>query len=468
MNLRSICILSLATATLIAPKLRASNNLEQVSAEDSVAQEVDDEQSEIRENPVIEITDDDSGIVVPKFVNSSRNFIQMNGADWSRVAKALSNARRNPFSIVHIGDSHLQADISSGTVREFMQYDFGNAGRGLVVPLKMTGTNQPSDYTITSTRSWVPAKLMRGPWPHTMGFTGTSIRPSSRSSEITIATREDLDYNPFSSITVFHNGRINVTGVKDATGKSISFKPNYSKDYTHLDLMKKTTSVTIKFETEGDLTFFGASLSGNRPGVFYHTIGNNGATFATYNNIGTVGQGINPLQPDLIIISLGTNESFGRFNAKAFMDGVDKLVNNIRTANPGIPLLIVTPMECQCQAYKTVNKKVRKKVKVPVRNQKGKRVRYKTQMKTVTEKRKVASGYAANPNVASIRESLITYGREHKIAVYDWYDVAGGTGASTKWIGEGLFGRDRVHHTSKGYRLQGYMLYKALMGALSK
>lgn len=200
--------------------------------------------------------------------------------------------------------------------------------------------------------------------------------------------------------------------------------------------------------------------------MFYHTIGNNGATYQTYNNIGTLGRGIAPLQPDVIILSLGTNEAFGHFDVGLFIAQVDKLVNNLKASNPGVPILIVTPMECQRSVYNTTSRKVRKPVKVPVKGKKGKK-KYRTQTKTVTETKRVRS-YGVNSNVAAVRNALLQYGRDNKIAVYDWYEIAGGAGASGKWLTDGLYGRDRVHHTSKGYRLQGYMLYRALSEALTK
>lgn len=461
MKLKRICIIALLVTTAASLTVWASG----CPSRPDDDFEVDDE-SELRENPVIEEGEDDPGISVPEFVKEGRNHITLNGADWSSAVKALHNVKKNPFTIVHIGDSHLQADIATGTARELFQYDYGNAGRGLVAPLRMTGTNEPSDYQFTSQYPWIPAKVMKTPWPHTMGFTGTSLRPSTKSSEIFVGTREDDDYNPFSSITLFHNGRINITGVKDRNGNTIAFSPKYSKDYTHIDLTDEQTGVYVKFDTEGDLTLFGASLSGNRPGVFYHTIGNNGATYQTYNNIGTLGRGIAPLQPDVIVLSLGTNEAFGHFDAGLFIAQVDKLVNNLKASNPGVPILIVTPMECQRSVYNTTSRKVRKPVKVPVKGKKGKK-KYRTQTKTVTETKRVRS-YGVNSNVAAVRNALLQYGRDNKIAVYDWYEIAGGSGASGKWLADGLYGRDRVHHTSKGYRLQGYMLYRALSEALTK
>lgn len=408
----------------------------------------DDEHKMLEGMVVIPDDVDDIDIPIPSFINTRANHIAYNGADWSTLREAIKNSSAKPVSIVHIGDSHVQADIATGTTRELLQYDFGNAGRGIVAPLKLSGTNQPIDYTFQSRGSWNPAKLMSQTWRHTMGFTGTSIRPVNSTSNLIISTTGKEDYNPFKSLTLFHNGRLNVKSITGDTGEKLDFRSIPSRDYTQIILPSPQTSVTIDFASAGDLTVYGASLSGDRPGVFYHAIGNNGAGYETYNRIGNVGAGISPLSPDLVIISLGTNEAFSKLNTLAFTRSIDRLVKNIRAANPKALILLTTPMECHRSV--TTSKKVR------VKGKKGK-------MRTVT---RTSRSYAINANIAPLRRAILDYGKDNGVAVYDWYEVAGGAGASAKWISNNLFANDRVHHSHKGYNLEGRLVYEALMDAL--
>ncbi|MCM1521961.1 MAG: GDSL-type esterase/lipase family protein [Muribaculaceae bacterium] len=424
-------------------------------AEDEV--EISDVEGDDRStlSGVVEIpgTADDIDIPIPAFVKQGANHITFNGADWGALRKDFEASGRNPVSIVLIGDSHVQADISSGTTRELLQYDFGNAGRGLVTPLKMSGTNQPADYTFTSRNSWIPNKLMSQSWRQTVGFTGLSIRPSSQTSELTIGTSDKEDYNPFTSLTIFHSGRLTVKKVTGEGGQALQFRAIPSHDYTQILLPSPQTRVTVDFSSAGDLTVFGASLSGDRPGLFYHAIGNNGAAYETYNRIGNVGSGIAPLKPSLVIISLGTNEAFGRLDTQAFTRAIDRLVKNIKAANPQAQILLTTPMECQKSVYTT------KKVRVAGKARKGR----KAKTRTVTRKTR---SYAVNRNIAPLRQAILDYGRQNGVAVYDWYEVAGGQGASTKWVDKGLFAHDRVHHSRAGYTLEGRLLYEALLDGL--
>ena len=410
----------------------------------------EDIQKEMREDMVV-IPDEanDIDIPIPSFIKRNANHIIYNGADWTGLRKAFELSNESPVSIVHIGDSHVQADINTSTIRELLQYDFGNAGRGLVSPLKICGTNQPTDYVFQSSNSWKTVKLMNTSWMQTVGFTGTSIRPASSTSELTIGTKDTDDYNPFSSTTIFHNGKLSIKEVTDADGNKLDFRAIPSRDYTQIVLSSLATKINVKFASAGDLTLYGASLSGERPGVFYHSIGNNGATFDSYNRIGSVGLGINPLHPNLVIISLGTNEAFGRQDIARFKRSIDLLVSNVRQANPDALILLTTPMECHCSVV------TKKKVRVRRKGRKGYR--------TVTRTNKT---YAVNMNIAPLRKAILDYGKANGVAVYDWYDVAGGSGASTSWINSDLFAKDRVHHTHKGYNLEGRLIYDAIMDAL--
>ena len=319
----------------------------------------EDDNSAERENEVIIAPDDsDIDIPIPSFINQEANTINLNGADWSNLRQAVNAHKIRPLSILIIGDSHIQANMGTGVTRELLQYRYGNAGRGIISPLRMSGTNQPYDYTFSSSLPYTAVKLMKAPWKRTMGFTGTSITPSTSLSNITIGTRTEEDYNPFNSIILFHKGKMVISGVTDELGNKVAYTQHPSRDFTFLKLASPNTRVTISYENLGDLTLFGASLSGGRPGVFYHSIGNNGATYDTYNRIGDIGASIKPLNPNLVILSLGTNEAFGRLDTARLRNSVDKLVKDIRDANPAAEILLVTPMECYRSTTKTVTKKV--------------------------------------------------------------------------------------------------------------
>lgn len=368
------------------------------------------------------------------FLSMKDNHIIMNGRNWDTLRRRLSQGILfgPPFSIVHIGDSHIQADGATGVARSVLQTRFGNAGRGFITPLKMAGTNEPRDYAITSTSRWHTAKLLKTPWAAEMQFSGVAISPVSRSFNVSISTlTRTLVTNPFSEVRIFYEGGRIIVDSAESRGRGLFFVSEYSEGYLSILLTESVTDITLEMHSDAEVTIAGFELLDDSVGLLYNAIGNNGATFSAYNSTGKMDD-VSVLSPDLVILSMGANEAFGKVSDEEFKRAIDETVREISAAVPAAEFLLVTPMECQ--------------------------------RRTGRSRRKTS--YALNSNVGRLRNAMLEYGREKGIPVYDFYAVAGGFGASSKWLADELLSRDRVHNTWTGYDLQGRLLADALVEAL--
>ena len=387
----------------------------------------------IRENPEIEVSQPDKEVVdsvdlsVYPFLNTNANVIALNGADWSGLTQALNETEDRVLRIVHIGDSHIQADLGTGFTRRLMQQRFGSAGRGLVVPLKLAGTNEPRDYIIRSTSTFDCEKLLTHSWTLPMGFTGISVSPKEKDFDFTLSAHE-----PFERIYIYYTGSaLNVMSVEyDDT--SLVYAVNDEVGCVCIGLPFPCEEVTVNLSSFGDIAIHGMELVSDMIGVAYHTIGINGATYSCYNRVADFGRSIAMLEPQLIIVSLGTNEAFGKLDSSEFVGQVDALVSELQANNPEACIMLTTPAECQ--------RRMRKRRK---------------------------SSYAVNENVVRVRDLIAGYGVSNGIAVYDWYEAAGGDGSSNNWINAGLFSHDRIHCSVSGYEVTGQMLYNALINTLA-
>jgi len=200
---------------------------------------------------------------------------------------------------------------------------------------------------------------------------------------------------------------------------------------TRIVLSQAVDSLTISgFTTEeyNDPTFYGFSLENGRAGVLYHSVGLNGAAFEHFTNNTTLPHGgAAELGPELIIIALGTNNCFGsNFRVGDFYNVVDGFIRNLKRVYAGVPLLLITPMEC-CT-------------------------------------RKTARGgrsYTPNPNVAAAAEVVAQAATDNEVACWNLNAAAGGDGAMERWFVRGLANTDHIHMTENGYLLQAEMLYEA-------
>ena len=397
--------------------------------------------SQLRLNPNI---GSDNTIVNVKvnhypYINYKNNKIDLNGDDWRELSSKLRQSKENGnFTVVHIGDSHIQPDGNTGRVRELFQKKYGDAGRGLIIPFRMAGTNEPRDYVIKSEDSFVRARLLQMPWPTKMGFTGISLHPESYTFSITLSVK-----SPCGFFTILSSGDLKLQKV-ESDGMDIKFVSEKVPNGIDVSLDADCTEMTLTMEGR-DVNIFGFNLQNDNNGVLYHSIGNNGAAYSSYNSLPKFGESIANLRPDLVILALGTNEAFGKVNEAAFEAQIETTIKSIRSQSPDVKFLLVTPSECQRSVYSTTY------------TGKGRRRRAK----------KVKS-YQVNRNVKTIRDIIIKFGKKHNIPVYDFYEVAGGEGASAKWLSDKLLNTDRIHRTWSGYEVEGELIYQALSDALER
>ena len=355
----------------------------------------------------------------PRGVNHDANRIELNGDDWSQVVKLLNDASKGgKFNIVHIGDSHVQPGIISNVVRESLQERYGNGGRGLVCPLALAKTNAPSDYEMKSTHAVAAAsKLLSRSKPAGMGMTGVAVKFAGGATTLKLHTKQPGDQ--FNRVTLYHSAdeefRVSANG---ETLGGMTLSPT-ATEYALHDLAD-----TASLHLEGQGALYGARLLNDQGGVVVDCIGNNGATYSSYLRIDGFARQLKDLDPQLVIISLGTNEAYGSY--AALESNIDRLVSSISKECPNAKFLLTTPMET---------------------HKKGPR------------------GYGIQPAIASVRDIIVSYGKSHHIAVWDFYTVAGGNGAAARWLATKHMSSDHLHLLAKGYQLMGELLSDALLKA---
>ena len=166
--------------------------------------------------------------------------------------------------------------------------------------------------------------------------------------------------------------------------------------------------------------------------VSYIDKGVNGATCLTFTHPKRIDEVAN-LKPELLILSFGTNESHNRrYNAHLHYHQLDELVKSLRLRLPDVPILLTTPPG----AYESFRKQKRRRT------------------------------YVINPRTATAVATIHRYAKEHRLLVWDMYEVVGGKSrACLNWTAARLMRPDHVHFLPEGYILQGNLLYQALITA---
>lgn len=378
------------------------------------------------------------------FLNTSANHIENATIGLQRFYQRLRQVQRLPaalpggrVSIVHLGDSHLQADEFPGRVRQELQRAHGSAGRGLVFPLGVAKTNgSPSLRTAATGGRWRAKRVISVQPDSTLpvGLSGISLATADSGAAFTLRVPirywADYQFNylkllrqpgpaAFDWQVLSERGR--VLGTVPGAGRGVA-------DSLPLDSLRSqlTLRATRRSPAQTSAVLYGLLLENGRPGVLYHTIGINGAQVHQYNRAPLFFAQMPLLQPDLFIISLGTNDAFRPgFNPERFAGRLDTLISTLRRRAPEAEFLLCAPAD----SYRAR--------------------RYR------------------NPDLGRLAAVLRTYAQAHDLAYWDFAAVQGGYGSMGRWRTAGLALNDFVHFSSAGYDLQGLLLYLALQDGLS-
>ena len=127
------------------------------------------------------------------FIDTSLNTIQFpkGSATFEPFFKKLDTLvfeNKGKVRILHIGGSHLQADVISGRIREHLikEYPGASAGRGFVFPYSAARTNTPASYASYYKGIWDKSKNVQKEITKQLGLLGIAISTSDPRAEITL------------------------------------------------------------------------------------------------------------------------------------------------------------------------------------------------------------------------------------------------------------------------------------------
>lgn len=351
----------------------------------------------------------------------SQNSIQLDDSLKELKLKIQNIAlNKGQFTILHIGDSHMQPNNLSGMTRYLLQKELGNAGRGLIFPYTLAKTNGPKDVTFRSNITWDNAWIIK---PHTfdIGLTGISIQSKSNQGHIVWKSGSDTLKYPSSQgflsfqIQNCQECKIEVNGRK--------------KSYTSSTLVSDTIHFNMSLDSN-KIQFLGGTFrlldlieKSSNPGILYHSTGVAGATFQTYVDNPLFEKELAYFAPDLVIVSLGTNESVKKWDEAQFKKNVNAFISSLKKEVPTAKILIVLPNE----NYLFVNEK-----------------------------------WNYNERIDLVRTALTNICLEQDLLIYDQHIAMGGKGSMLEWEQKNLVNKDHIHFLRKGYQEQGKLLYLKL------
>ena len=342
----------------------------------------------------------------------------------------------NQINIVQIGDSHIQGDIFTNKARNMLQ-DFipgGVGARGFIFPYSIARSNNPYNYKISYNGIWSNCKNLNKNCP--CGLAGMNIQTQETNSFITIiASQAEEEKNKFNTLRIYWDNPDSLYQVYINSIPAESYKiTSYNSYFIEFKFNGSVQSVNIYFRRNKSiinkslsLVIYGFSLSSDEPGITWNSVGVNGSTIYGFSHCERLVTELQSLYPDLIIISLGTNDAYGyKFDGVTFKSYYSAFISKLKESMPGVPIILTSPGDCLL--YR----------------------RY------------------SNPHNLEVEKILRDLCSEYHLSFWDYFNIMGGYGSVRYWMRSGLSTYDGVHYQPVGYGLQASMFMESLIKKYDK
>lgn len=363
------------------------------------------------------------------YAHAERNALRFPGgasADFDAFLRKLDTlvvTGRGDVRILHIGGSHVQGGTWTNTLRKnLMSLRYGmDGGRGLVFPYAAAGTNTPIGYQTSYTGTWTSSRCLK---PETvMGVNGMTV--STADTSATVAFNLVPEERKMWDLR-FTVRSVDVLGYGDLepvimVGRD-TLRGRETDEHWRFDLPHYIDNFRIGFlGFPGRFTLKGVYLDTPANGLTISEVGVNGAATSSFLKCEDFTRDLRIVMPDLVIFSIGINDLQGAdFDARRFISNYGKLVQLVRHANPHCAFLFTS-----C-------------------NDSWKNSR-------------------SNPFGVRAERAFEEIAAGCDGALWDLFDIMGGSGSMEAWVNAGYARPDHIHFTPEGYTILGNLLFNALM-----
>ena len=381
-------------------------------------------------------------LTLPECALPDSNFLRLpseNTAEMQLFMEKMDSVLlfgKGRVNILHIGGSHVQADIYTHIFRQNIDSLNGELmpPRGLIFPYTIAHTNNPSNYKVRYGGEWQASRNALKQFFPPQGACGILAYTTDTTAWFSI------DLNPDSTIRWTTN-KLHLIGkamnghcqpllqIDDTT--LIAPQPEPTGYLFSIPEARSMFTIKLQFDTIGEQqpdTFVVSGLlpDNDEPGIVYSTIGVNGASVPSYLGCVNFERDLSLLKPDLAIFAIGINDATAsNFTDSLFVSNYDTLLTHIRNVSPQCAFIFIT------------------------NNDSFKRIR--------------RNRYVVNKNGLVAQQGFYQLAEKWHAPVWDLFEIMGGLGSMQKWQTNHLAQKDKVHFTREGYSVIGQLFFDAFL-----
>jgi len=333
-----------------------------------------------------------------------------------------------PIRIAYFGDSMIEGDLITQTLRKQLQESYGSGGIGFI-PITSETAEFRSTIKHSFSSNWQRFTLLTSkPSMCLYGISGYTFKTPEDSSADEAWVDYTLKDKSSRFVRLFYTllgnpGKISYSlNGGDPTEKEIA--PASGIGELSIDL-NNSGNIKLIFPPQKDLCLYGVSFE-NGSGVVVDNFALRGHSGLNLKKIdGSTLSSFNSLLGyDLIILHYGANisdesvEDFGWYES-----GLTSVIQRLKNGINGAPVLVISATD---RAYKD------------------------------------DAGFHSSPVIAKLVRAQKNAAQKTGSAFWNLYSMMGGENSMFAWVSNGLASSDYVHLSAAGASKVGYMLYTAL------
>lgn len=355
----------------------------------------------------------------------------------------LDRLRSGPASqdeklrVLLLGDSHVAGGIITQRLRDRFQADFGDAGRGPMVPGLPYAGRREADWKLTQTNDWTFENSLRSP-ASPFSLTGFIARSRGAGASMTIAaTGGGFDEVEISFVRRSGGGAFEIR-VDDRTISRIETDgPFPTADRVLLPTASNSRRLELRVVDRRPVELLSWGLEQKKRGVIVEGHGVSGATSWIMQkwDAGLLAEDLRRRAPTLVLLAFGTNEGFQtKFDAEKYAADYAQIIRLMQEAAPRAAIVLVGPPDAARRAGKGA-------APAP------------------------GCGWATPANLFAARSAQQRLAANLNVAFWDWSALMSGPCGVHDWVTRSppLARPDHVHLTHPGYVATADAIYQDLV-----
>ncbi len=348
--------------------------------------------------------------------------------NFIKKLQGLRNGKSEKVRMLILGDSHMQCEDFGTALNGFLGDSLGIplAGRGFAFPYPLARSNHRSDLSFGPKEGWHGCRFTRSDNRCEWGLAGWTAHMERDSADF-FWKMKHRNFEAGDTVLLFSppgSARSHCLRMADSSGQAQNLEYDKSINAFRAIVPKRGPAMNfriIRREPEKEFVLQGLLRKPQSPGLITGISGTNGARLDHYLLNPDFQKHMREINPDLVLISLGTNDAFTRpFGPKEIQAFLSLLLARVKAAAPSAAILLAGPPD-HC---------IRK----------GK----------------------PNPATEEVNRVFSQTAEELDFVFWNQQSAMGGRGSVFDWRCQNLSTPDLIHFSPAGYRKQALLLFRSM------